>query len=124
MKSSTLTLPLNTSPYAISKSVLLTALLLISLQVLDGVLTHAGLGLGGASDTVREGNELLRYAMNSFGVVPALLLAKTVAVGFIVSLCVLSNVVPWIENALRGLVVVYLALAILPWTGILLVGGL
>jgi hypothetical protein len=88
------------------------------LQILDGILTHRGLSLFGGVGG--EGNGLLRYAMSVYGIVPALVMAKGMAVLLIFGLCSISHRVTWIENAFKGLIALYLVLAILPWTSILL----
>jgi sterol desaturase/sphingolipid hydroxylase (fatty acid hydroxylase superfamily) len=102
----------------LSQEVVLAAFLLILLQVLDGILTHHGLNLHGSING--EGNMLLQQAMHNYGVIPALVMAKSLAVAFICALCVLSTRVYWIKSALHGLVAFYLVCAIFPWMGILL----
>jgi hypothetical protein len=102
----------------VSQGAVAAAILLVLLQILDGVLTHRGLSLYGGIGG--EGNSLLRYAMSMYGVVPALIMAKGMAVSLIFALCSISHRVNWIENAFKGLIALYVVLAILPWTGILL----
>jgi hypothetical protein len=102
----------------VSQGAVVAATLLVLLQILDGILTHRGLSLYGGVGG--EGNGLLRYAMSSYGIIPALIMAKGMAVSLIFALCSISHRVNWIENAFKGLIALYLVFAILPWTGILL----
>lgn len=100
-----------------SREVIIVALILAVLQVLDGVLTGIGVYQFGVS---MEGNILLRSLMESIGAIPALVLAKVVAICVVISLAFLSSVVVWVNTALRAMVALYLIAAIIPWSAILI----
>lgn len=102
----------------ISHEAVAAAMLLVLIQILDGILTHRGLSLYGGVGG--EGNGLLRYAMSMYGIVPALVMAKGMAVSLIFALCSIAHHVNWIQYAFKGLIALYVIFAILPWTGILL----
>ncbi|RIL08292.1 MAG: hypothetical protein DCC75_09275 [Proteobacteria bacterium] len=86
------------------------------LQILDGMLTAIGVGHLG---TEAEGNALLRYAMEEIGHINALFLIKGLAICVVLSLAYLSLKVGWVTKALRFMVVLYLLVAIIPWTAII-----
>jgi len=102
----------------ISTDAIVAATLLVLIQIVDGILTHRGLSLYGGVGG--EGNGLLRYVMSMYGIIPALVMAKGVAVSLIFALCSISHRVNWIENAFKGLIALYVVFAIIPWAGILL----
>ena len=58
--------------------------------------------------------------MAEWGYVPALVAVKGLAITVIIGLCALSNTVSWLAAAMRGVIVIYLAAAIIPWTSILI----
>ena len=64
-----------------SKQAFLLGTLLGICQLLDGLLTYAGLYLHG---TEMEGNGLLRELMHAYGTAPALFLVKSTALVFVV----------------------------------------
>jgi hypothetical protein len=93
-------------------------LILASLQILDGLLTGIGVfhfdaGLG------MEANAMLRELMSLLGVIPALVLVKTVAVGIVSGLCLYAYSVAWLKPALKGVIALYAVFAVLPWSIIL-----
>ena len=76
-------------------------------QVLDGAFTYLGVAAFGLS----EGNPLIAYYMSVVGVGPSLTGAKIVAVVGAMVLHLLG-----LHRTLALLTIVYLSLAILPWT--------
>jgi hypothetical protein len=87
---------------------LVIVLFLVS-QVLDAVLTYLGLTIG-----LSEGNPLVAYSFHHAGVGPGLTVAKLFAVGCSMALHLLG-----LHRVLAMLTVMYLSLAILPWTYLL-----
>jgi len=81
----------------------------IALQLFDAVATYQGLRVG-----VREGNPILVAAFATFGVVPALLLFKAKACGFLFLLNRqhTSRIVAPTLSFLAG---VYCVLSLVPW---------
>lgn len=90
----------------------LAAFLLV--QVCDGVLTYLAVTTYGVQ---MEGNPLLVWLMVWLGRGPALAITKTAASGFGVALHLTS-----VHRIVAALTLFYLALAILPWLGILYSG--
>ena len=86
----------------------------VTLQLVDALATYAGC-LAGWS----EGNPLIRYAMESFGLAPGLALAKCVALGFLGYLWAVrrNRLVP---AALGVTAVVYIVFSAVPWSVALL----
>ena len=82
-------------------------------QVVDGVLTYLGVMTFGVS----EGNPLIAHYMHAMGVGPSLAAAKLVAMGCAVVLHLLS-----FHRILGVLTLMYLSLAVLPWTFLLFWG--
>ena len=83
----------------------------IALQLFDAVATYEGLRVG-----VHEGNPILVAAFATFGVVPALLLFKAKACGFLF----LLNRHPThrvVATALSFLAGVYCLVSLVPWLG-------
>ena len=118
MQAQVATMPQKVRTQSVSQGAMMAAIFLVIIQVLDGVLTHRGLSLHGS--IAGEGNGLLRYAMSVYGVIPALIMAKGIAVSLIFALCSISHRIEWIESALKGLIALYLVCAIIPWVGILI----
>ena len=81
-------------------------------QLLDFIFTYLGVAAFG----VREGNPLLEHSMHAMGLGTSLAIAKLVAVAGASTLHLLS-----FHRLLATLTIVYLALAILPWTWVLFV---
>jgi len=90
----------------------LAAFLLV--QVCDGLLTYAGVSAYGVHV---EGNPLLAWLMVSMGRGPALAMTKAAASGFGIALHLTS-----VHRVVAALTLFYVALAILPWLGILYAG--
>jgi len=100
----------------IARKALMSGLLLILLQGLDGILTTIGVERFGVS---AEGNPLIRNLMHEMGHLPALGLVKCLAVLIIIALMSYARKLPWINNALGAIGAVYIFVAIIPWTYIL-----
>ena len=86
------------------------------IQVLDGLLTTVGVMNFGPQI---EANVLIRTLIEAWGVVPALFTIKSAAIVIVITLCVMANRVFWLANALKGIIVLYLLAAIIPWSIIL-----
>ena len=99
-----------------SKDILILGSFLIILQILDGLLTGIGMYHFG---TRAEGNMFLRVAMESIGYIPALVLAKSLAIGIILFLCHLAKTVKWLPMAMKAVILIYLGAAVIPWTAII-----
>jgi uncharacterized membrane protein len=82
-------------------------------QMLDGVFTYLGVMTFGIS----EGNPLIAHYMHALGVGPSLAVAKMVAVGCALVLHLLA-----FHRILCLLTLMYLSLAVLPWTFVLFWG--
>lgn len=100
----------------ISKEILVLGIALAILQVLDGVLTAIGVAHLG---TEVEGNALIRYFMEHLGYIPALVVIKSIALLVIVGICALSRQVQWLPMAMKSIIVIYLAAAVIPWSFII-----
>jgi uncharacterized membrane protein len=81
-------------------------------QVVDGLFTYLGISSFGWT----EGNPLIAWYMHRFGVVPSLTGAKLMA-----SMCALILHVLGYHKMLAVLTLLYLSVAILPWTVVLFV---
>ncbi len=106
--------PANSDAVALprSREILILGSILAVLQILDGYLTAIGVYHFG---TDIEGNMLLRHLMESYGFVPTLVIAKTIALGIIVMLCSMSSYVHWLGSALKLVIAIYLVGAVIPW---------
>ncbi|NDC38112.1 MAG: hypothetical protein EBZ48_08670 [Proteobacteria bacterium] len=100
----------------ISKQALELGAVLIICQILDGVLTYAGLSIMGVQ---MEGNSLLRELMHVYGMAPTIFIAKTLAIVLAIVLMLHAHSRRWIRPVIALLVVTYLALAVVPWTYII-----
>ena len=87
-------------------------LLLLSLVVLDGFLTYIGISF---SSTDYEANVLVKSLMDLLGVGIGIILSKSVAILSLYILWLFRRDIVWIFSAIKGLVFVYLSLAIIPW---------
>jgi len=106
---------LNTPPRV--RDVVFIGILLVAIQILDGLLTGIGVAHFG---TRMEANPLIRTLMEHWGHVAALIFVKTCAIVIVAILCRLALKVTWLSYALQCVVVLYLTVAIIPWTAILL----
>ena len=90
----------------------LAAFLLV--QVCDGLLTYVGVTAYGVH---MEGNPLMAWLMLWMGRGPALAITKAAASGFGIALHLTA-----VHRVVAALTLFYVALAILPWLGVLFVG--
>ena len=111
-----ITSPRKEAQFGIKTEILVLGSILAVLQVLDGVLTTLGVNHFG---TEAEGNILLRSLMELIGHIPALIIAKGIALVVIAALCMLSNQISWVSRAFKLVIGIYILAAILPWTMIL-----
>ena len=102
--------------HAPTREVALLGLALVILQLMDGLLTAIGVANFGTS---AEGNPLLYMLMEQFGYGPALIATKALSIVIIGILCSLASRVSWLIPALKAVVVIYIAAAIVPWSVIL-----
>jgi hypothetical protein len=86
----------------------------LAAQACDGILTYVGVGAYGIH---MEANPLLAWLMASVGRGPALAMAKTAAGGFGIALHLTA-----VHRVVAVLTLFYVALAILPWLGVLYSG--
>ncbi|MCX6115167.1 MAG: DUF5658 family protein [Proteobacteria bacterium] len=98
------------------REIFLLGAILATLQILDGILTAIGMASFG---TGMEGNVLLRTLMQTIGYLPALILVKGFSLGMVTMLCWQAHNVYWIKTALRGVIAIYIAFAVAPWSYIL-----
>lgn len=101
-----------------TKEIAVLATILCLFQIADGILTGVGVANLG---TVAEGNMFIRYLMNQIGLIPALVVCKSLAIAVIGLLCALSTSVNWLATAFKIIIGIYLTAAILPWTAVLFV---
>lgn len=99
-----------------SQSIVVLGAILISLQILDGILTALGISILG---TEAEGNAILRLLMEQFGYVSVLVGVKSFAILVICGLCAVASSIAWVKHALRCIICIYTVAAILPWLLIL-----
>ncbi|MCO6430223.1 MAG: hypothetical protein J5J00_05130 [Deltaproteobacteria bacterium] len=100
-----------------TRDIIWIGILLVALQVLDGLLTGIGVMRFG---TEIEANPLIRSLMEQWGHINALVAVKLCAIVIVGILCRLAIKVGWVTFALQGVILLYLAAAIVPWTAILL----
>lgn len=100
----------------VGAEIAILGLLVIGLQILDGVLTGLGMHHFGTS---MEGNGFLRAMMDTLGFVPALVLVKAIAIAAVTALCLFADRVIWLRVALRGVIGIYVCMAIIPWMTLL-----
>lgn len=101
---------------SLSRKALILGGALIVCQVLDGILTYAGLTILGSEG---EGNALLRDLIIQFGTAPVLIGAKLFAIALAVWLMLTSHKRRWIRPVIGVIVIIYLAMAVFPWVYIL-----
>jgi Domain of unknown function (DUF5658) len=104
-----------TRPASLAEIIFL-GITLATLQILDGLLTGIGVSQLGVG---MEANSFIRSLMVSWGYVTALTVIKGCALIIIAVLCRLALTVPWVTTAFKGIIILYLTLAIVPWTVIL-----
>ena len=101
--------------WSFSEKAFLLGVALVACQVLDGILTYAGVRFAVAM----EGNVFIRQLMHMYGLAPALLVVKCLAVTLVVMLAGYSHRRRWIRPLIIFLIVIYFTLAVLPWTYLL-----
>lgn len=99
-----------------SLDLVMLGIALMAVQVWDAWLTARGISHFGIA---AEGNILLRFLMDQYGYINALIAAKAAALCVIVGLVFLAHRIVWLPHALRAVVVVYVFAAIIPWSIIL-----
>lgn len=87
-------------------------LVLVGLQVADGVLTAVGVSHLGLH---AEGNTMLRALMATIGTIPALILIKSLAILALVPLVAYVTQVKWLPAAMMSVIALYVIFAIIPW---------
>ncbi|MBX7142839.1 MAG: DUF5658 family protein [Oligoflexia bacterium] len=102
---------------SISKRAFLLGLALLLCQALDGVLTWLGLRILGIH---MEGNAFLRELMYAYGTAPVLFSAKLASLVCVGLLTFFAHRRRWIRPLIGILIAVYLALAVIPWTVVIL----
>ncbi|MBA3949180.1 MAG: hypothetical protein H0X44_04465 [Acidobacteria bacterium] len=102
-------LPYALHPRMLGHQLVFAAFLLT--QILDGILTYAGISAFGIA---AEGNPLLGWLMASYGELIALAGAKILAAGCGVALYILA-----VDRLIAVLTLVYIGAALIPWTLIL-----
>lgn len=101
---------------SLSQKALILGGILAACQLLDGILTYVGLSLLGVS---MEGNTLLRTLMEFYGKTPVLFVSKLIALVLVVILTFEAHRRSWLRPVIYLLIVLYLALALIPWTYII-----
>lgn len=105
------------SHQSFDSDIILLAMLLISVQVIDGFFTGIGVHLHGIA---AEGNPILRSLMHSVGPVPTLIASKTATIGMTIFLAIMTKEIPWLKAALKWTLGFYLFAAVIPWSMIIL----
>lgn len=98
------------------QDIICLGIILTLIQILDGMMTAEGVARYG---TGIEANLFIRNLMEQWGYVNALIAVKTAGVLIVALLCYLALSVNWVTTALRGVIVLYVLAAIIPWTAIL-----
>lgn len=96
--------------------IIFLGLTLAIIQLLDGIFTGVGVSRYGVGI---EANLFVRALMVKWGYVAALASIKLISLVVIAILCRLSLHVSWVPSALKGVIVLYLCAAIIPWSFIL-----
>lgn len=92
--------------------------LLSLILIFDGILTFLGVNQFGIQ---MEGNPFLRDLMYRYGPEVTLIFSKSVSILIIAGLLAFASSFPWIRNAIKTISYLYMMMAILPWTYILVV---
>lgn len=108
--------PCNNDVIGKPNRIVLLGVVLIVLQILDGILTLTGVDTYGL---YAEGNPLLRGLMGNIGAIPAIVITKLMCISLVISLCIQAARAQWIAWALHGIAGLYTVCAIIPWTLIL-----
>jgi hypothetical protein len=89
-------------------------LLFLVAQLLDGIFTYLGVAAFGLS----EGNPIIAYYMTHHGVGPSVTVAKSLAITCSIVLHLLG-----LHRTLALLTLLYLSMAVIPWTYLLFFAG-
>jgi hypothetical protein len=108
--------PQSATAASLPTDIIALGIILVILQILDGILTGIGMAQYGTS---MEGNLLLRSLMTAVGYIPALLLVKGGSIALIALLCYQTTKISWLKPALYGVMGIYIVGAVVPWTYIL-----
>ena len=100
-----------------SRDVYYFGLFLVSLQIMDGVLTSKGMLRYG---TFAEGNPILRQLMESFTPAQTLFMVKAFAIMAVVLITLIARRSHAVRDMIGALSCIYLFVAILPWAYLLL----
>jgi len=93
------------------------SVVLVALQILDGILTYAGMSTFGVG---AEGNPFLRGLMSFVGVFPAIAITKVACIAVIMTLCAQAHRISWLPAALTCVAGIYVFAAVVPWSLLLL----
>jgi hypothetical protein len=99
-----------------SRRIQTLAAVLVTLQVLDGILTYTGMYTFGV---YAEGNPILRNLMDAVGIAPAIALTKLFCIAIVLTLCAQAHKISWLPTALTGIAGMYAIAAVLPWSWLL-----
>jgi hypothetical protein len=99
-----------------SRRIQMLAAILVTLQVLDGILTYTGMYTFGV---YAEGNPILRALMHGVGIAPAIAITKLFCIGIVLALCAQAHKISWLPTALTGIAGMYAIAAVLPWSWLL-----
>jgi len=102
---------------SISWKAALLGIILVIVQLADGILTFAGVSTWGAD---LEGNLFLRELVSTYGAAKALFFVKTAAIAVVIYITFRAHRRRWIRPLIMLIVALYLLLAIVPWAIILL----
>lgn len=100
------------SGFSTSQEMLFLGVLMIVIQLVDGLLTGIGVYKFGIDI---EGNTLVKSLMYQIGYLNALVFVKTLSISVVLILMSLSEKVLWIPKAMKATIGIYILFAILPW---------
>ena len=98
---------------SLSRKALILGLALVIVQLLDGLLTYLGLSLMGVH---MEGNHFLHEVMVLYGATPTIFISKCLAIIVVVWFTLYAHRRRWVRPLLFFVVLVYLFLAVAPWS--------
>jgi hypothetical protein len=110
------TVLLKVGGWSISQKAFFLGAILAVCQIFDGFLTYIGLSLMGIH---MEGNSFLKSLMLAYGKAPVLFISKLFAIFLIVGLTFEAHRRRWVRPLIFLLIVIYLCLAVIPWTYII-----
>jgi hypothetical protein len=106
----------NQNDSAPTREIMFLGMLLVLLQIGDGLLTGLGINTYGVH---AEGNFLIKYLISEIGLFPALLATKSIAIAIVFLLCLMASQVIWLPRAMKCVIAIYFFAAIIPWSYIL-----